>query len=141
MTEIVRPNPVLWLKYAFGSGLPAKYNDWVLHDTTCPTWVFRQFGRAVTQLSLPILAVLTLVPGDFGLRLMTVGAAGLPSILFQLLYIVPALEHRLRKAGFPPGTGEKVRAQRTSQAQVDSNRRRRERVAARRAARLARRSA
>lgn len=129
-----RPNPVQWIWYAFGGSLPPELKDWVLHDTTCPTWVLRQFFRAVVQLAIPIAVVLFVVPGPLHIRLMTIGSAGLPAILFQMGYIVPALEGRLQKAGFPPGTGEKVRAERSLKAQNEAARRYRERVAARRAA-------
>jgi Family of unknown function (DUF5313) len=33
-----RPDPLHWLWYALGGGLPPRYRDWVLHDATAPTW-------------------------------------------------------------------------------------------------------
>jgi len=130
-----RPNPLQWLWYSYGGSLPARLNDWVLHDCTCGTWVLRQFVRSIVQLALPI-AIVMMFPGSVGMKLFVIGAAGLPAILFQMGYIVPAMEHRMLKAGFEPGIAEKIRSERSQSAQIEGNRRRRERAEARRAARL-----
>jgi len=115
--------------------LPSEFKPWVLRDTTGPTWVIRQFVRALVQLAIPIALFWGFVHAPWGIKLWVIGAAGLPAILFQMGYSVPATEHRLLKAGYPPNTGEKTRAQRVVTSQIESNRRRRERIEARRVAR------
>ncbi|HEX3648813.1 MAG TPA: DUF5313 family protein, partial [Pseudonocardiaceae bacterium] len=51
-----RPNPVQWLWYAWGGRLPQRYREWVLHDVTTSTWLFRQMARAIA-LTLTAVAV------------------------------------------------------------------------------------
>ena len=46
----VRPDPLHWLGYVFGAGLPERNREWVLHDVTAPTWAVRHMLRAVLQL-------------------------------------------------------------------------------------------
>ena len=46
MPSIRRPDPLRWLWYAYGGGLPARFAPWVLHDTTCRTWWLRHLVRA-----------------------------------------------------------------------------------------------
>lgn len=132
----VRPGPLRWIWYALGGGLPEVHDTWVLHDTTCRTWVLRYVARVVVQISWLIAAVLVFLPAPFGIRLLTVVGTGLPSILFAMFFAVPGNEHRLVKAGYPAGLGARLRAQRALQTQVSANHARRERIAARRARRL-----
>src|SRR6185503_14923453 len=44
-----RPDPLHWLWYALGGGLPPRYRDWVHHDATAPTWRLRQLVRSLVQ--------------------------------------------------------------------------------------------
>ena len=139
MSQLTRPSPARWVWYAFGGSLPDQCATWVFHDTTCSTWVLRQVARSFVQLAVPIALALVLLPVPLNARILTVVVAGLPAMLFQLLYIHPNLEHRLVKAGYPAGIGDTTRTQRATNAQIDGNRQRRERAAARKAARAARR--
>lgn len=131
MPERHRPNPVQWLGYAFGRGLPAGNRTWVLSDTTCGTWILRHLARALVQLAIPIVMVCVLLPGPAWIRVVTVLAASVMGLIFSVAYMVETTEHRLVKAGYPIGLGEQARQHRAVQSQHDSSDRRRERIASR----------
>ncbi len=108
-----RPNPLLWLWYAFGGMLPTRYRDWVVRDLTCRTWLVRHFVRVLVVLS-PVLGALYLV---FGVVL-----AGPPEVVFlalglglsvgmfySLSYAPESTDIRLTKYGFPRGHATKSR--------------------------------
>jgi hypothetical protein len=137
MLSAGRPGPARWLAYAFGAGLPARCNAWVLHDVTCSTWWLRHLARAITQLAVPILLVCVLLPGPAWIRVVTVVAATGMGLVFSLCYMVETGEHRLVKAGYPSGSGERLRQRRAIEAQHTSSARRRERIAERQARRRA----
>jgi hypothetical protein len=130
-----RPAALRWLGYAFGGGLPAAHGSWVLHDTTCRTWYLRHLARTLVQLSIPIVLVSVLLPGSAWIRVVTVVAASLLGLIFSVAFMVETSEHRLVKAGYPVGLGERIRQDQAVRAQQDANARRRERIAARAAAR------
>ncbi len=130
-----RPGFVRWLGYAFGMGLPERYREWILHDTTGPTWIVRHIARALVQLAVPALAVLVLLPAPTWVRVLTVIAAGGPALMFSIGYIVETSEHRLIKAGYPGGLGESVRRERAARAQREQAAARRQRIAERAAKR------
>ncbi len=130
-----RPGALRWLGYAFGGGLPATNRTWVLHDTTCGTWYLRHLTRALLQLAVPIVVVSVLLPGSAWIRVVTVVAATVMGLIFSVAFMVETTEHRLVKAGYPVGLGEQIRQQEATHAQQDSSARRRERIAARAAAR------
>jgi hypothetical protein len=132
-----RPNPWLWLKYAFGRPLPPRYRTWVVNDVTAPTWVLRHALRSLVLLAVPILLVLLFVPASVGLRLLILANAGLPALLASMIFILPACERRLIRAGYPAELGTAVRTRLAAERQVTGNRIRRERAAARRARRAA----
>jgi hypothetical protein len=127
----VRPGPLRWVWYALGGALPPRHNTWVLHDTTCRTWIPRYVARATVQISPLIVAVLVFIPAALSVRVLTAVGTGLPSILFALFFAVPGNENRLAKAGYPAGIGERIRTERSTRAQIEGNRLRRERMAAR----------
>jgi Family of unknown function (DUF5313) len=130
-----RPNPLLWLKYAFGRPLPPRYRTWVLHDVTAPTWVLRHAVRSLVLLAVPILLVLLFVPASLGLRLLILANAGLPALLASMIFVLSASERRLIRAGYPADIGTAVRTRLAADRQINGNRIRRERAAARRARR------
>jgi hypothetical protein len=104
-----RPDPLHWLGYAYGAGLPARNREWVLHDVSAPTWVLRHLLRGVVQV-LPIgVAVFFLVPGSAGIRLTAVVMGAVIGLLFSLAFVEPAAEHRAIKAGYPEGAAEAAR--------------------------------
>ncbi|MDT4906269.1 MAG: hypothetical protein QOH52_4285 [Pseudonocardiales bacterium] len=127
-----RPDPLRWLWYALGGGLAPRFNEWVLHDTTGSTWVVRHVARSLVQLSIPIAAVLLFLPAPLGLRVLTALAAGGSAMMYMIVHTLATTDRRLIRAGYPGGTGEKVRGERATAAQRTSNADRRERIAARR---------
>jgi hypothetical protein len=134
MTSSKRPGVFRWLGYAFGAGLPAEYDEWVLHDTTAPTWVLRHLARTLVQLALVIAAVLIFVPGPFWIRAVMVAGGTFMALLFAAAYMTETVEHRLVKAGYPAGTGEATRERRSTEARTAAVARRQARLVARREA-------
>lgn len=110
---ILRPNPLQWVRYAFGGRLPDRYRDWVLHDTTSRTWLWRFVLRVVVE-TLPLLiigfVVLTLLtPVPVGLTFGALAIALVTSLYFTVTSADELTEARLVKHGFPPGTGKQTR--------------------------------
>ncbi len=132
-----RPGPFRWLAYAYGAGLPERYDEWVLHDTTTRTWALRHFARAMTQLAPFIVLVLAFVPGAFWIRLVACLGATALALIFSFAYAVETIEHRLVKAGYASGTGEIMRRERAETARTIATAERLNRIAARRARRAA----
>ncbi len=131
MVDAQRPGLLRWFGYALGAGLPSKNREWVLYDTTGPTWIIRHISRVVLQLAIPVLAVLIFLPAPLWVRVLTVVAAALPSLMFSIGYIIETSDHRLVKAGYPSGLGEQLRKRRSLAKQRADSARRRERAAAR----------
>lgn len=111
MDDRIRPNPLRWVLYAFGAGLPARHRTWVLHDVTARTWQLRHFARTTVQL-LPIgIALFVLIPGPAYVRGLAVLAGALLGYFYSVAYMQESAEHRVMKAGYPVGTAEAVRAE------------------------------
>jgi hypothetical protein len=127
VTEQRRPGPLRWLKYAFGGGLPGRYTDWVLYDTTCPTWIVRHLARSIVMFAAPVVAVGVLLPAPLGLRLLIALTAGGCGLMFQVVHTIETTERRVIKAGFAPGTAEATRHRRSVATQRAANERRRQR--------------
>lgn len=104
-----RPNPVQWIWYALGGRLPGRYREWVLHDTTSRFWRWRHAARS-TVLVGPLMAVWLVLPGPLPLRLALVLMAALVGYFYSFVYMEEAAENRLKKHGYPAGTGKKIRA-------------------------------
>jgi hypothetical protein len=115
----LRPSPLQWVWYALGGGLPRELSPWVLADTTGSTWIWRHLARAVVQM-LPVLALCVLaVPVPLVYRL-SAGAGGLLlGLLFSMALMTETIEHRVAKAGYPPGTAARLRAERAERARVE----------------------
>ncbi|MGY1697308.1 DUF5313 family protein [Geodermatophilus sp. SYSU D00814] len=130
----VRPGVLRWVAYAMGTGLPERHRTWVLYDTTTRTWVLRHVARTLVQLAVPIALVLVLVPGAFWIRGLSALGGLILGMAFSLAYMTEAVENRVKKAGYAPGSAQAVRdlAGRDRDAR-DSERRRA--AAAKRAAR------
>ena len=129
--QVVRPNPLQWLRYAYVGSVPAKNRAWVLHDATCRTWVLRHAARYVVLIVPVMAAVLLFLPAPMPLRVMSCLAAALPMALFYLAYTADALERRVEKAGYPPRTAADLRERRAVEAQRATVARYRERQHAR----------
>jgi hypothetical protein len=112
-----RPNPALWLWYAFWGPLPARYRVWVLYDATCTTWVFRHLSRILTVAVLPVTAVIVFLPGPLHLRVLTAVVAGSGAFMFTAVWVNEATEYRLTRAGWRWGTGPEVRLRRSVMAE------------------------
>ncbi|HEY4008110.1 MAG TPA: DUF5313 family protein [Pseudonocardia sp.] len=106
-----RPDPVRWLWYAFGGGLPARCRTWVLHDLTCRTWPLRHTLRGLVQVAPVVAVLLLIVPGSLPIRAASVTAGLLLGLLYSAAYQDEITEHRVAKAGYPVGTARRVRDQ------------------------------
>jgi hypothetical protein len=106
---VVRPAPHRWLWYAFGGRLPERHRGWVLRDTTTDTWWLRHVARSLVQMTVPIVAVVVLLPAPWGLRLAAAGGGLFLGMLYSLAYMNETTEHRVVKAGYPAGTAQAAR--------------------------------
>ena len=128
---MVRPGPLRWLWYSFGGGLPPRYREWVQHDVTTRSWALRQGLRSLMMVAPLVAAVLILLPGPFWIRGVSAFGGIMMGLIYALGYLIETTEHRLVKAGYPVGTGERVRAERQTQSRSAAVARRRERMFAR----------
>jgi hypothetical protein len=113
-----RPNPLQWVWYALGGGLPRELSSWVLADTTGRTWILRHLARAVVQM-LPVVVLCLIVPVPLGYRMSAAVGGLLIGLLFSMAFMTETIEHRAAKAGYPPGTAERVRAERAERDRVE----------------------
>jgi hypothetical protein len=114
-----RPNPVQWIWYALGGGLPRRFSPWVLADTTGRTWILRHLLRAVVQLS-PVLALCMLaVPVPLAYRLSAAVGGLFLGLMFSIAFMTETIEHRVAKAGYPPGTAARLRAERAERERIE----------------------
>lgn len=120
---LARPNPLQWVWYAYGGGLPEHLREWVLHDLTCRSWALRHFSRTLTQ-CVPAL-LLMLLPGPLSLRLSLPVLVLLGALYVSASYIEETSEHRLAKHGFPLGMAKEMRRARVEIAALDDERRHR----------------
>jgi hypothetical protein len=132
---MTRPGLWLWLRYSLGAGLPAEYDAWVLHDTTCGSWLVRHFVRVLMVIVVPLALIVAFIPAGTQVRVLTAVTVGLCQLLLFAIIGADMTERRLVRAGYPWGTGERTRAARTIDAQRLANQQRRQRVAERRARR------
>ena len=132
LNGVKRPGPARWLRYALTGKLPAAYAEWVLHDTTAPTWILRHVLRVIAVLLVPTAAVLVLVPTGLGIRLLTAFTCWACALLLTGVLSNEMTERRAHAAGYPWGTAERARARRAQEDQMAASKRRRERLAQRR---------
>jgi hypothetical protein len=114
-----RPTPLQWVGYALGTGLPKELSPWVLADTTGRTWVLRHLARALVQLAPVLVLCLVVVPVPFSYRASAAVGGLLLGLGFSLFLMEQTTEHRVVKAGYPPGTAERVRAERAERDRVE----------------------
>jgi hypothetical protein len=129
---VTRPGPLRWLWYAFGAGLPERYSDWVLHDTTAATWLVRHLLRVLVMLVVPIIVLVLVLPTGAGIRALTAFTTGACVVLLMAILASDMTERRLNKAGYPWGAAAEIRSARAVESQRRSAQRYRDRVAARR---------
>jgi hypothetical protein len=108
---------VQWIWYALGGGLPRELSPWVLADTTRRTWVWRHVSRALVQL-LPVVVCVMFVPVPLAYRLSAAGGGVLLGLIFSVAYMFETTEHRVVKAGYPPGTSGRVRGERAERERL-----------------------
>jgi hypothetical protein len=113
-----RPNPLQWVWYALGGGLPRSLSPWVLADTTGRTWIWRHLARAVVQM-LPVVALCLFVPVDLSYRLSAAVGGLLIGLLFSIAFMTETIEHRAAKAGYPPGTAARLREERAERERLE----------------------
>lgn len=109
MATPVRPDPVHWVLYAFGAGLPGRHRSWVLHDVTTRTWLLRHFARSLVQIAPFAVVIYFLVPGEPAIRVTAVLMGAALGLFYAAMFAEPMAEHRAIKAGYPEGTAESVR--------------------------------
>jgi hypothetical protein len=114
-----RPNPVQWIWYALGGGLPRRLSPWVLADTTGRTWILRHVARALVQLLPVLILCLVVVPVPFAYRASAAVGGLILGLGFSLFLMEQTVEHRAVKAGYPPGTAARVRAERAERDRVE----------------------
>ena len=113
-----RPTPLQWVWYALGGGLPRELSPWVLADTTGRTWILRHLSRAVVQM-LPVVALCLLVPVPMAYRISAAVGGLFLGLLFSMAFMTETIEHRAAKAGYPPGTAGRLRAERAERERIE----------------------
>jgi hypothetical protein len=114
-----RPGPLQWVWYALGGGLPRDLSPWVLADTTGRTWIVRHLVRAVVQM-VPVVALcLFAVPVPLAYRVSAAAGGLLLGLMFSIAFMTETIEHRVAKAGYPPGTAARLRAERAERERVE----------------------
>jgi hypothetical protein len=115
---LARPNPLQWLHYSFGGRLPDRYRDWVLHDATTRTWLWRFVARVLVQtapwlvIGFVLLVLLTPLPAGLVVGALSIGLA--TTFYFTVSSADELTEARLVKQGFEPGTGKRLRRERSA---------------------------
>jgi fatty acid desaturase len=117
-----RPDPLRWLWYTFGGTLGPRYRDWVLRDLTGRTRWERQLIRAVVQVA-PLVVVVLLVLGSGWIAWVGVGCGMVLALIYSMAYFDPAVEHRLAKHGYQPGTAQRILSKREDAKHPDRMRR------------------
>jgi hypothetical protein len=114
MTTPPRPDPFRWLLYAFGTGLPPRYREWVLHDVTTRTWVLRHVLRTTVQLAPVAILLYLFIPGSSTIRAGAVLGGLALGYFYSFAYMYETTENRAIKAGYPRGAASELRGRRTS---------------------------
>ncbi|HEY8301168.1 MAG TPA: DUF5313 family protein [Jatrophihabitans sp.] len=131
-TEIVRPGPVQWLRYAYVGSIAPQHRDWVLHDATAKTWVLRHAARYWAIIGPLVVVAMLALPASWQLRVLSCLTAAMSMMVFYLAYSTESVDRRVEKAGHPSGLAAHMRQERAVAAQRATVARYRERRAARR---------
>ena len=129
--QIVRPNPLQWLRYVYTGRLPRRNAAWVLYDATCRTWLVRHAIRYLMLVAPLVAALLVFVPVQLSVRIEGAFAAAGSVLIGYMCFVTESLEHRIEKAGYPYGLAGRMREERSIAAQRAVVARGRERRAAR----------
>jgi hypothetical protein len=114
-----RPTPLQWVWYALGGGLPRELSPWVLADTTGRTWIVRHLVRAVVQVLPVLILCVFVVPVPLAYRLSAAVGGLLLGLFFSMAFMTETIEHRVTKAGYPPGTAARVRDERAERDRLE----------------------
>ena len=99
-----RPNPLQWVWYALGGGLPRELSPWVLADTTGRTWILRHLGaRRRPDAAGASSSACVAVPVPLAYRVSAAVGGLLLGLMFSMAFMTETIEHRAAKAGYPPG--------------------------------------
>ncbi len=132
---VVRPGPLLFIKYFVGVRLPDRHHTWVLHDTTCQTWAIRAFARYLVMLAPVLVLLAVLLPASAGVRVLCVVTIGGGVVMYLFINILVDNDRRAVRAGYPSGYVADVRSRRANEKHHLGVVARRERSAQRRAQR------
>jgi hypothetical protein len=105
----MRPGPLRWMYYAVGGRLPERCREWVLHDLTCRTWVFRHMARVLVQ--QPVWLLVLFVPTSWDIRWWALALAVSLSIFLSMLFIEDASDRKVVRHGYPDGLARAIREQ------------------------------
>ena len=100
-----RPTPFEWLWYAFGGRLSVRLRDWVRADLTGRTWVLRHVCRTLVQSAVPVVLLLTLLPGPIAVRVGTAMLGVIVAVYYSTTYVQQIRMGRLIKHGWPADLG------------------------------------
>jgi hypothetical protein len=114
-----RPTPLQWVWYALGGGLPRELSPWVLADTTGRTWIVRHLVRAVVQVLPVLILCVFVVPVPLAYRLSAAVGGLMLGLFFSMAFMTETIEHRVTKAGYPPGTAARVRDERAERDRLE----------------------
>ncbi len=131
-----RPGPLLWLRYTVTGSLPERYSEWVLHDVTTGTWFVRFLARLLVLLAVPEVLVVLLVPASGDIRALTAVVTGSCVVLLLSILSSDSVERVAQRAGYPWGTAQRLREERSIRTQQRQAAAYRERVARRNARRV-----
>jgi hypothetical protein len=91
----------------------------VLADITGRSWIVRHLLRAVVQVA-PLMALCLLVPPvPLAYRLSAAVGGLFLALIFSIAFMTETIEHRAAKAGYPPGTAARMRAERAERDRVE----------------------
>jgi uncharacterized protein DUF5313 len=115
--QIVRPNPLQWLRYVYTGRLPRRHAAWVLYDATCSTWLVRHAIRYLVLVAPVVVALLVFVPMSLSVRIEGAFAAAASVLIGYMCFVTESLESRVEKAGYPYGLAGRMREERSIAAQ------------------------
>lgn len=115
--EVIRPNPLQWLRYAVVGSVPPRNRAWVLYDATCRTWLLRHAARYLVLIAPLVAAVMVFLPASLSIRIEGCCIAALSLLIGYMCFTTESLEHRIEKAGYPHGLAGQLRERRAVEAQ------------------------
>lgn len=122
-TTVRRPNPFLWLWYAWGGRLPQRYREWVLRDLTTRGWMLRHIVRALvytaTALVVVFAIVLFVVHAQLWIALAAVPLGLIVGVYYSVSWAWESSDAKLTKYDYPAGWATKVRQDAESERNSD----------------------